>query len=133
MKLIGAQQDVRDFHEKFGLSTASWPLVPDRPVQLLRVQLIAEEAKELNEALETGNLAEIAKESADLLYVVLGTLVSYGIDLEPVWQAVHASNMAKTGGVKSASGKVLKPPGWQKPDIMALIADQSRRPDLNPQ
>lgn len=124
MKISGAQQDVRDFHEKFGLDTADRPTLPDERVKVLRMQLVHEEASELAEALLLGDLTEIAKEAADVLYVVLGTLVSYGIDLEPVWNSVHASNMAKIGGAKSASGKVLKPTDWKKPDIRTLIEQQ---------
>src|SRR2546429_6004229 len=37
---------------------------------------------------------------SDLLYVVYGTAVSYGIDMNPVFREVHRSNMSKVGGYK---------------------------------
>lgn len=47
----------------------------------------------------------------DVLYVVFGTAVARGIDLEPYFDKVHKNNMAKLeGGIqKDAMGKVLKP------------------------
>lgn len=124
MSLSSAQQDVRDFHDKFGLAVGQWPGHPGEGTKQLRTQLIVEEANELVEALDRGDIPEVAKEAADLCYVVLGMCVSYGIDLAPVWEAVHESNMAKVGGLKSATGKILKPEGWKKPDITSLIEAQ---------
>ena len=46
---------------------------------------------------------------ADLLYVVYGTAVSYGIDMDPVFREVHRSNMSKVGGYKRDDGKWVKP------------------------
>lgn len=118
------QRMVCEFHEKFGLSIEWKPTVPSEEIVNLRKKLVEEEFKELIQAIEEGNLAEIAKEACDLIYVVLGTMVSYGINLAPVFDAVHASNMLKVGGAKDASGKVLKPEGWKKPDIQAIIDSQ---------
>lgn len=125
MSLGSAQRDVRDFHEKFGLTVNDVPSFPSAEVEDLRAELVREEAAELIEAIKAGSIAEIAKEAADVLYVVLGAMVSYGIELEPVWKAVHESNMQKVGGLKSATGKILKPEGWKKPDILSLINAQS--------
>ena len=49
---------------------------------------------------------------ADLLYVVYGTAVSYGIDMDPVFREVHRSNMSKVGGYKREDGKWVKPPTY---------------------
>src|ERR1035437_9740345 len=77
-----------------------------------------------NDVLACENLAEIAKELADLIVVTLGTAVAYGIDLNPVWDLVHKSNMAKTGGGNRNDGKILKPLNWEKPDIAKEINRQ---------
>ena len=125
------QRDVRLFHYGADLTVAKYPSAPLPHIRDLRVKLIDEEYKELIEAItEAGypasakQLGNIAKESADLIYVVLGTLVTYGIDLEPVWKEVQATNMDKLRGPKRADGKQLKPEGWQAPDIEAIIWDQ---------
>ena len=125
------QRDVRLFHYGAGLHVAKYPSTPPPPVQDLRVRLVDEEYTELIEALaEAGypasakQLGNIAKEASDLIYVVLGTLVTYGIDLEPVWKEVQATNMDKLRGPKRDDGKQLKPEGWQAPDIESIIWDQ---------
>jgi predicted HAD superfamily Cof-like phosphohydrolase len=102
------------------------PAVPAPDRVDLRKALIREEFAEVIEAMETGALPEIAKELVDAVYVLAGTALEYGIPLHDVWDAVQASNMAKvdpgTGAVrKRADGKVIKPAGWVKPDIAALL------------
>ena len=52
--------------------------------------------------------------------------MSLDIDVRPVFEAVHAANMAKVGGGVREDGKVLKPPGWQPPDVEAIIEAQQR-------
>jgi predicted HAD superfamily Cof-like phosphohydrolase len=58
----------------------------------LRVNLIKEELLEFAEA---NTVTDIADALGDLLYVVLGSAVAYGIDLEPVFNEIHRSNMSK--------------------------------------
>lgn len=64
---------------------------------------------------------ELAKELADLLYVVYGTAEELGIPLEEVFNAVHESNMGKVwddGTVHyNEIGKVLKPDTYSPPDL----------------
>ena len=72
----------------------------------------------------TGDLAAVAKEMADLLYVTYGTAVSYGIDMEPVFQEVHRSNLSKVGGYKRADGKWVKPPTYSPADIVSILEAQ---------
>ena len=122
------QRDVKDFHEKFGcyVGNMTAPLEPN--IIALRKKLIEEEHTELQDALDSGNQEYIAKEAADLIYVILGTMVAYGIDLNPVWDEVHFSNMQKVGGANRADGKVLKPAGWKAPNIRAILDSQPKYP-----
>lgn len=53
----------------------------------------------------------------DILYVTYGMATEMGVDLEPFFDEVHASNMRKVGGPIDERGKRLKPPGWTPPDI----------------
>ena len=124
------QGDVLLFHKRFGAYIGSINSEIPLRVNELRSSLIGEEHKELQEALDSGDKAQIAKESADLIYVILGSLVSYGINLNPVWDAVQYSNMQKVGGKSRPDGKVLKPEGWKAPDINAIIKEQQRNQEL---
>ena len=51
------------------------PQIPDAKRVELRVALIAEEFKELQEAIKAGDLVEAADALADLQYVLSGTVV----------------------------------------------------------
>jgi len=119
-----AQQMVLEFHREFDIHVANTPTVADEKTQALRVRLIQEEFDELKEALGTKNLPSIAKELADLLYVVYGTAVSYGIDMEPVFREVQRSNMSKIGGYKRDDGKWVKPSTYSPADLGPILEGQ---------
>ena len=119
------QAMVEEFHRKFDIATANRPTEIGEDTKRLRVRLIQEEFDELKESMEAGNLAALAKEMADLLYVVYGTAVSYGIDMEPVFREVHRSNLSKVGGDKRADGKWVKPPTYSPADIQPIIEAQA--------
>src|SRR5213080_2553048 len=118
------QRMVAEFHRLFGIAIGTVPATPDEATRSLRVNLIQEEFEELQEAFAQQDLPAIAKELADLLYVVYGTAVSCGIDLERVFREVHRSNMSKVGGHKRADGKWVKPPGYSPARIQPILAAQ---------
>ena len=120
-----AQRMVQEFHEQFDIHVSPIPSIPDEPTQILRKRLIQEEFEELQEALQEKDLPSIAKELADLLYVVYGTAVSLGIDMEPIFQEVHRSNMSKVGGFKREDGKWVKPPTYSPAKIEPLLNKQT--------
>ena len=122
-----AQKMVREFHRQFDIHVAESPSVPDAKITALRERLIQEEFDELKEAMKAGNLPGIAKELADLLYVVYGTAVSYGIDVAPVFREVQRSNMSKVGGYKRDDGKWVKPPTYSPARIDPILDRQQRR------
>lgn len=126
---MNKQEMVQEFHEVFD------HLIQDKPnanvdisIQSLRYDLIYEELRELNEAMLDRDIVEVADAIADLLYVVYGTAVSYGINIEPVFEAVHKSNMDKIwpdGELHyHPNGKVKKPEGWEPPNIKAILKEQ---------
>ncbi|UVT15579.1 MAG: hypothetical protein H8K04_17530 [Nitrospira sp.] len=121
------QAMVEAFHSKFEILVRTIPTDLNEDTKQLRVRLIQEEFDELKEAMATGNLAAVAKEMADLLYVTYGTAVSYGIDMEPVFQEVHRSNLSKVGGYKRADGKWVKPPTYSPADIESIVETQRER------
>ena len=116
--------DVHAFHQKFGCMIGSDPATPDKDTAELRLRLIAEEHEELKVAHAEGDIPGVADALTDMIYVILGTAISYGIDLRPVWAEVQRANMAKTGGGTRDDGKILKPEGWTPPDIDRVLSDQ---------
>jgi predicted HAD superfamily Cof-like phosphohydrolase len=118
------QQMVEEFHRKFEILVQTTPSdLPDESKRL-RIRLIQEEFEELKESMASGDLASIAKEMADLLYVVYGTAVSYGIDMEPVFREVHRSNLSKVGGYKRDDGKWVKPATYSPARVEPILEAQ---------
>jgi predicted HAD superfamily Cof-like phosphohydrolase len=78
----------------------------------LRLRLLEEEYTEFLEALNWGDPVFIAKEGADLVYVVVGTLIALGIPFNEVFAALQNSNMSKVGPdgqvTMREDGKILK-------------------------
>lgn len=120
---------VLQFHKKFGQLIGERPSIPSEKVRTLRVNLIAEEAKELELALLSNDMPEIADACADLIYVIVGTAISYGIDLRPVFSEVQRTNMLKEGGGERGDGKILKPAGWKGPRIIEVLVKQGWQPE----
>lgn len=112
------QDQVAAFHATHGVTIGDSPAIRDGE---LRVSLIAEEASETIEAIGAGDLVGALDGLCDLLYVAYGTAVSFGVDLEPFFDEVHASNMAKVSAERRADGKVLKSADWQPPRIAELL------------
>ena len=125
--MIDPQAMVEEFHRKFEIAVGNRPSVPEEGTRLLRMRLIQEEFDELKEAMTTQDLAGVAKELADLLYVVYGTAVSYGMDMDPVFREVHRSNLSKVGGYKRADGKWVKPPTYSPAQVEPILAAQAAR------
>ena len=122
------QKMVLDFHRAFGHSVAPKPTTAITFEDLrLRAGLIEEEWDELHLAMMRDDLPGIADGLADLVYVLLGTALTYGIDLEPVFCEVHQANIAKRAWGGPAIGKVQKPDGWIPPDIKGILDMLSER------
>lgn len=114
-------KDVLEFHQKFGVPSLDTPGFPSPKRVTLRIDLIREEFSEFQWAIDDRDLPATADAIADLIYVLIGTAHEFGIPLEPIWDAVQASNMAKEGGATREDGKILKPPGWSAPDIAGIL------------
>ena len=124
---------VKEFHNKFGIKQAA---LNDVLTQDLRLNLIREELNEVEDELcpydeSTGTItfpdivkSRLAKELADLLYVVYGTAVTFDIPIDKVFHLVHKSNMSKLGSdgkpVYRKDGKVTKGSNYQPPDLSWL-------------
>jgi predicted HAD superfamily Cof-like phosphohydrolase len=103
----------------------------DKSLAKLRAALLQEEVGEFVTAAEKGDLAAIADALADIAYVVYGTALTYGIDLDPVLREVHRSNMSKLGRdgkpLMREDGKVLKSDRYFPPDIASVLGFRDRQ------
>jgi predicted HAD superfamily Cof-like phosphohydrolase len=90
------------------------------------VKLIDEEHQELLEATLAEDPVEQLDALIDILVVTIGAIHSMGADGEGAWKEVMRTNFAKidkeTGKVrKREDGKVLKPLGWESPELVQFI------------
>lgn len=116
--------DIWDLHEAIDAHRDSIPRIPSDKVRDLRLELIKEEINETLMALHAGDIPEIADGITDSIVVLLGTAVSYGIDIRPIWDEVHKTNMAKSTGPIREDGKRLKPEGWVPPNVEGILRVQ---------
>lgn len=117
---------VEQFHLTFGVPIRREPtlLVPSSEKNL-RIHLLEEELCELEDALEADDLVGVADGLADIAYVLYGTALTFGIDLDAVVAEVHRSNMSKLSQGRPlyrSDGKVLKGPQYKPPNIAAALA-----------
>lgn len=125
---------VKEFHTAMETVRNSWP--PSLELFDFRADLIREEFNELvaetyaadewDKRTVPGNFVkhQIAKELADLLYVVYGTADAFGIDIDRVFAEVHRSNMSKLVDgkpLKREDGKVLKGPNYKPPNLDFVV------------
>ena len=92
----------------------------------LYVNLIDEENSELKEAINNCDSVEVLDALTDILVVTIGAIHSMGADAEGAWKEVMRTNFAKidkdTGKVrKREDGKVLKPLGWEPPNLKEFV------------
>jgi predicted HAD superfamily Cof-like phosphohydrolase len=92
------------------------------------LSLIDEEHKELHDAVKANDRVEQLDALVDILVVTMGAIRAGGFDSEGAWNEVMRTNFAKidssTGKVrKREDGKVLKPEGWEPPNLANFIGD----------
>lgn len=138
------QRKLVEFHRAMDQTVGERPAIRDAA---LRAALIAEEAREtvaailgrrphpcqacggtgIDPAAESidADLVAAVDGLCDTLYVVLGTAVAFGVDIEECFDEVHRSNMAKASGPVREDGKRLKPAGWQPPRIAEILDRQA--------
>ena len=116
---------VRIFMETFGQEVKREPELPDDETFKLRLELIAEELGELEEAIDNKDLVEIADALTDILYVTYGAGHAFGLDLDACFREVQRSNMSKLGEdgkpIYREDGKVLKGSNYSEPDLKKTL------------
>ena len=115
-----------EFNEAFEIPKLASPgLGPDELIEL-RIKLLTEEVQEYAEAARSGDLVEVLDALADIGYILAGTIINHGMQdiYDDAFNEVHRSNMAKLVDgkvIRRDDGKVLKPEGWQPPQLAQFV------------
>ena len=119
-------EDVKKFMKTFGQKVITKPQFPDDKTMNLRFDLIKEELNELEHAMNTKDLKEVADALTDILYVTYGAGHAFGIDLDKCFEEVQNSNMSKLDQngkpIYNDAGKVMKGPNYFKPDLSKFVS-----------
>ena len=117
------------WHQKFGVPYKERFDGKSLDNARLRERIMLEEVVEWSEAAASNKpITDRAKELADILFTVFGTIITEGLqdEMERVFDAVYESNMSKLGEdglpVKRADGKILKGPNYKEP-ILDFLND----------
>lgn len=97
MEEPNALNQVAEFHRTFKHPIQENPRIPAKERAALRVALLAEELKELQQAIDEDNLVEVADALCDLQYVLAGAVLEFGLGekFKALFDEVHRSNMSK--------------------------------------
>lgn len=90
-------EKVKCFHEMFNAPVLETPQIPSKERCDLRVTLIQEELDEMKEAIENGDVIEIADSLGDLMVVLCGSILEFGMGdkFNEIFENIHNSNMSK--------------------------------------
>jgi predicted HAD superfamily Cof-like phosphohydrolase len=88
---------VAAFHQTFKHPILPEPQIPEAKRCQLRVSLIAEELKELEEGIKNQDIVEIADALCDIQYVLSGAILEFGLadKFKALFDEVQRSNMSK--------------------------------------
>jgi len=120
-------EDVAVFHEKFGLTYDGKPRLLDAETVRFRLKFLEEELMEFRVSAISDDLPGMADALIDLVYVAMGTAYMMGLPWQQLWAEVQRANMSKVRASSEAESKrgssldVIKPRGWQGPDIEGVL------------
>lgn len=116
---------VKQFHKVYGANIGTVPAWPSVQERELRQALLKEEYKEYTDAEAANDFVEMCDALGDMLYIIYGTAVSYGIPIDEIFQEIHDSNMSKLDSsgnpIRREDGKILKGPNYFAPDIKSIL------------
>lgn len=150
------QTDIETFMAACDQEVKKYPGIPSTEVKKLRIRLMTEEllgttenpaanefvdevtlipskSDELIQSMINDDLKGVADGIADVLYVVIGTAIAYGINIQEIFDEVQRSNMTKAVWddvnsewvvLRREDGKVLKPPTFSEADIEPILQRQ---------
>lgn len=122
-------EQVKEFHEAFNLlETQSYKNHPE--IWKLRYKIGLEELDEYKLACENKDNVEIADALGDQLYIILGSIISHGLEdkIEAIFDEIHKSNMSKLDKngkpLYREDGKVKKSELFKQPNIKQILEGQ---------
>jgi predicted HAD superfamily Cof-like phosphohydrolase len=113
--------DVIKFHEKFVPDQIGSVPAWNHETLEKRTPLLVEEFQEMLRAVLDDDFPGYIDSIVDAIYLMIGDAVACGVDLRPIWDAVHRANMAK----EKDGNKPIKPPGWTPPDVAGLLRGEA--------
>lgn len=110
MEQPDALRQVAAFHKTFKHPIEPDPTIPSSDRCKLRVSLIAEELKELEEAIENNDLVEVADALCDIQYVLSGAILEFGLaeKFKALFEEVQRSNMSKACKTREEAEATVK-------------------------
>jgi len=104
-----------EFMKNFGQKVFDVPQTKifdaDPKTVTLRLKLIEEEVKELEEAMQAKDMVETVDALGDILYVVYGAGGAFGINLDQAFDLIHKSNMTKLCSTEEEAKETVE---WYK-------------------
>ncbi len=110
---------VKEFHKKFNALVSETPSLIPEDRSNNRYRLMHDEVEEYLLGAKNKDLENIAKELADILYTVYGTIAEHGLQdkMERIFEEVHKSNMSKD----YHEYKMIKGPDYFKADVKKFL------------
>lgn len=133
--------DLHEFHTTFGFVPRKVGDAPSAELVNFRLKFMVEELRELNKGFARRDMEEVLDGLVDLVYVAIGTAWMLGLPFQAAWDEVQRANMTKVRATDASQSRrsttldVVKPAGWKKPDIKALIHESDlalKIEDLHP-
>lgn len=111
---------VEEFHTKFRVPVIDQPSRIGKDRYELRHALMRDEVVEYLAGAESGDLENISKELADILYAVYGSILEHGLQdkMEEIFAEVHKSNMSK----EYSEFKMKKGADYVEADIKKILS-----------
>lgn len=121
------QKDVLAWSRAAEAVVRDTPGFPPHEILKLGRSILWEELHELDDAIILGDIVGVADALADIEVTLHQMSLRFGIDTQPVFEEVMRTNWEKFPGgkvIRRKDGKILKPDGWQPPDIKAVLERQ---------
>lgn len=101
---------VAEFHRTFRHPVLEVPTLPDARRSRLRIDLLAEELRELEEAVEAKDIVAVADALCDLQYVLSGAVLEFGLGgkFKSLFEEVQRSNMSKACSTEEEAKRTVE-------------------------
>lgn len=101
-------KSVAEFHNMTGtINSTEINLPPKGHLRELRRNLLLEEFNEFLDGDDNDDIVDIADALGDMLYIIFGTALVYGIPLDKIFSEIHSSNMSKSCSTEEEAKKTI--------------------------